>query len=244
MKKTFTLMCLAALMAGMGMTAQAQFRQSIFLNGNLPTGSFASSINSNHIVPLGYQEMGKDASLGFGAGYRASYRFDVGVGMVAPFAQADFFWNMIGGTWRDKYMDQDYATPTYFNIPVMAGVSYLYDELWNDITPYGEFAIGADLLMITREGKGTGTAGGTLYYAYKSNIAFSWMLGLGAYFGRHVSAGIYYYGLGTHPIDYTQKTLDENTVAAAEVVTHQTIDGVMREKRSVGSLALRIGFHF
>ena len=83
-----------------------------------------------------------------------------------------------------------------------------------------------------------------LYYAYKSNIAFSWMLGIGAYFGRHVSAGLYYYGLGTHPVDYTGKTLDENAVAAAEVVAHQTIDGVKREKRSVGSLALRIGFHF
>ncbi|MBP5528042.1 MAG: hypothetical protein J6X79_06305 [Bacteroidales bacterium] len=244
MKKALSMMCLAALMVGMSMTAQAQFRQSIFLNGNLPTGSFASSINTNHPVPLGYQEIGKAATLGFGAGYRASYRFDVGLGMVAPFAQADLFWNMIGSTWRNKYMDNDYTTPTYFNIPVIAGVSYLYDELWNDITPYGEFGVGADFMMITSEGKGTGTAGGTLYYAYKPNIAFAWMIGLGAYFGRHVSAGLYYYGLGTHPIDYTKKTLDENNLAAAEVVTHQTVDGVLREKRSIGSLALRIGFHF
>lgn len=238
------MMCLAAFMLGMGMTAQAQFRQSIFLNGNLPTGSFASSINTNHPVPLGYQEIGKDATLGFGAGYRASYRFDVGFGMVAPFAQADLFWNMIGSTWRNKYMDNDYTTPTYFNIPVIAGVSYLYDELWNDITPYGEFGVGADLLWITAEGKSANVNNGTLYYHYKANTAFAWMIGLGAYFGRHVSAGLYYYGLGTHPIDYTKKTLDENTIAAAEVTTHQTIDGVMREKRSIGSLALRIGFHF
>lgn len=237
------MMCLTALMVGFGMNAQAQFRQSIFLNGNLPTGGFASSINSNHIVPLGYQEIAKDAALGFGAGYRASYRFDVGVGMVAPFLQADFFWNMIGGTWRDKYMDYDYATPTYFNIPVMAGVSYLYDELWNDITPYGEFGIGADMMFITREGKSLND-NSLLYFAYKPSTSFSWMLGLGAYFGRHFSAGIYYYGMGTHPIDYTQKTLDENTAAAAEVLYHETVDGVKREKRTVGSVALRLGFHF
>ena len=244
MKKALRMMCLAALMVGMGMNAQAQFRHSIFLNGNLPTGDFATSINANHPVPLGYQQIGKDAAIGFGAGYRASYRFDVGMGMVAPFAQADFFWNMIDGTWRDKYMQDDYTTPTYFNIPLMAGVSYLYDELWNDITPYGEFGIGADFMMITREGKGLSTANGTLYYAYKANISFAWMIGAGAYFGRHVSAGIYYYGLGTHPIDYTQKTLDNNTVAVAEVLTHTNIDGVKRETRNIGTLALRIGFHF
>jgi len=244
MKKVLTMMCLTVLMAGIGMNAQAQFRQSVYLNGNLPTGDFATSINSNHIVPLGYQEMGKDASVGFGLGYRASYRFDVGVGMVAPFVNADLFWNMIGSTWREKYMDNDYTTPTYFNIPVMAGVSYLYDELWNDITPYGEFGIGVDMMMITREGKSASTASGTLYYAYKPSAAFAWMLGLGAYFGRHVSAGLYYYGLGTHPIDYTNKTIDENAVAAAEVLYHQTVDGVKREKRNVGSVALRIGFHF
>ena len=244
MKKALKVMCLAALTVGMAYSAQAQFRQSVFLNGNLPTGNFASSINENHIVPLGYQEIGKDAALGFGLGYRASYRFDVGMGMVAPFAQADFFWNMIGSTWRDKYMNYDYSTPTYFNIPVMAGVSYLYDELWNDITPYGEFGIGADLLMITAEGKGLSDNNGTLYYHYKSSASFAFMVGLGAFFGNHVSAGLYYYGLGTHPVDYTQKTLDKNAVAAAEVLAHQTIDQVMREKRTVGSIALRIGFHF
>lgn len=244
MKRTVKMMCLAALMVGFGMSAQAQFRQSIFLNGNLPTGKFASSINSNHIVPLGYQEIGKDAALGFGAGYRASYRFDVGVGMVAPFLQADFLWNMIGSTWREKYMDEDYSTPTYFNIPIMAGVSYLYDELWNDITPYGEFGIGADMMFITSEGKSASESNGLLYYAYKPSTSFSWTLGLGAYFGNHFSAGIYYYGMGTHPVDYTQKTLDENAAAAAEVLYHETVDGVKREKRTVGSVALRLGFHF
>ena len=251
MKQTVKMMCLALLMVGMGMSAQAQFRHSIFPNGNLPLGDFGSSVTANRAtllnttgLPLGYTEIGKGASLGFGIGYRGSYRFDVGVGIVAPFAQADLFWNMIDGELRDYYMNNDYTTPTYFNVPLMAGVSYLYDELWNDITPYGEIAFGADWMVITREGKGLSTANGTLYYAYKSNISFAWMIGAGAYFGRHVSAGIYYYGLGIHPVDYTQKTLDNNTVAAAEVFTHTTVDGVKREKRDLGSLALRIGFHF
>ena len=244
------MVCLAALMAGIGMNAQAQFRQSIFLNGNLPTGDFGKSVSASSAAaleagkPLGYTQIGKDAGIGFGLGYRASYRFDVGVGMVAPFAQADLFWNMIDGNLRKAYLENDFATPTYFNVPVMAGVSYLYDELWNDITPYGEFGVGADLLWITREGKGANTNNGTLFYAYKANVAFSWMLGFGAYFGRHVSAGLYYYGLGTHPIDYTKKTLDKNAIANADKITHETVDDVKRETRNIGSIALRIGFHF
>lgn len=238
------MMCLSALMVGLGTVANAQFRQSVYLNGNLPTGSFSGNVSSSHTtVPLGYEEIGKDASIGFGMGYRASYRFDVGVGEVAPFAQVDLFWNMIGSSWRNKYMDLDYTTPTYFNIPVMAGVTYFYDELWNDITPFGEFGVGADLLMITREGKGVKENNGTLYYAYKSNFAMAWMIGAGAWFGRHVSAGLYYYGLGTHPIDYTDKTMNKNSVAAAQVAANNLANHG-REKRSVGSLALRIGFHF
>lgn len=236
--------CLAAIVFGIGSSVNAQFRQSIYLNGNIPTGNFGSSISSNQTtVPLTYEHIGRDASIGFGAGYRASYRFDVGMGEVAPFVGVDLFWNMIGKEWREKYMDADYSTPTYFNIPILAGVSYFYDELWNDITPFGEFGIGADLMMITREGLGSGENNGLTYFAYKPNFAMAWMIGAGAWFGRHVSAGLYYYGLGTHPIDYTQKTLDKNTAAAAQVALNESLNHG-REKRSVGSLALRIGFHF
>ena len=238
------LFCLAALILGTGTVANAQFRQSVYLNGNLPTGSFAGNVGSNWTtVPLTYENIGRDASLGFGLGYRVSYRFDVGMGEVAPYAGVDVFWNMIGKDWRNRYMDADYKTPTYFNIPVLAGVSYFYDELWNDITPFGEFSVGADMLMITREGKASGYSNGTLYYAYKPSFAMAWMIGAGAWFGRHVSAGIYYYGLGTHPVDYTAKTLDKNATAAAQLQLNEALNHG-REKRTVGSLALRIGFHF
>lgn len=241
-------MCFAVLLTGIAFTAQAQFRQSVYLNGNIPTGDFSKSVGSNTLVPnsvpLGYEEIGKAATLGFGLGYRVSYRFDVGVGEVAPWAQADLFWNMISNKWRDKYLDADFTTPTYFNIPVLAGVSYLYDELWNDITLFGEFGVGSDLFMITSEGTENLTGnGGYLKCSYEPTFAMAWMLGAGAYFGRHVSAGLYYYGLGTHPIDYTKKTLDKNTVAALQMNANNLANHG-REKRDLGTLALRIGFHF
>jgi hypothetical protein len=225
-----------------GTHAQAQFRQSIFLNGALPTGQFAKDVNTDRgilgdQVPLLREEIGKDATPGFGLGYRISYRFDVGMGEVAPFAQADFFWNVIGSKWSDKYIQAKGKSPNYFNIPIMLGVSYLYDELWNDITPYAEFAVGGDLFIIGSE-KVT-IADKSYTYAYKPTVALSWMFGLGAYFGRHVSAGIYYYGLGKHNIDYTKGTLENNMYADLH---NQTLTS--RQKRTVGSIMLRIGFHF
>ena len=239
MKNTFIkVLCLSALFVAMGTIAQAQFRQSIFLNGNLPTGGFAASINESAVVPLGMENMGKAAALGFGGGYRASYRFDVGMGEVAPFLQADFLWNTISSKWSDEYGKMHYDSPNYFSLPVLAGVSYLYDELWNDITLYGEFGLGADFLFISSEGTGDGN----LRFAYKPTGSFAWMIGAGAYFGRHVSAGIYYYGMGKHYIDYTKKTLDNNAVAAAQDAAYTLAN--QRESRTVGSLMLRIGFHF
>ena len=237
MKHAVKTLCLATLMVGLAFGANAQFRQSVFLNGNLPTGNFAGDVNNNwNTPPLTHKQIGKLASAGFGLGYRASYRFDVGVGMVAPFAQADLFWNFMNGTWSDKYTQAKAASaPNYFNIPVMLGVSYLYDQLWNDITPYGEFGVGADMFIITAEKSKT-----FLHtYAYKPDVKIAWMLGIGAYFGRHVSAGIYYYGLGKHTIQYTNSTYKELNPLEKEAYDNGNV-----ETRTVGSLAIRIGFHF
>ena len=244
MKSIVKVLGLTAIMALAGSHVQAQFRQSIFLNGALPTGQFAKDVNSDRgllsdQVPLLREEIGKDATPGFGLGYRISYRFDVGMGEVAPFAQADFFWNFIGSKWSDKYIQAKGKAPNYFNIPIMLGVSYLYDELWNDITPYAEFGVGGDLFLIGNEKVVNSIDNKTYTYAYKPTVSLSWMFGLGAYFGRHVSAGIYYYGLGKHVVSYTDKTyksFDENYKA--------DVDAGAIPTRTVGEFALRIGFHF
>ncbi len=244
MKKAIKVMCLATLLLGIGFSAQAQFRQSVFLNLNIPTGSFASNVSSTHTIPLTYLEIGKDANTGFGLGYRISYRFDVGMGIVAPWAQADIFWNTISNGLSEEYTQaRTKSKPTYFNIPLQLGITYMYDELWNDIIPYGEFGIGTDLMMITSEGPCTLTTGGlsvtTSKYSYKPNSTLSFSLGVGAYFGRHVSLGIYYYDMGKHPIAYTGRTV--NNLNAVERAAYEYGDV---ETRTVGSVAIRIGFHF
>ena len=238
-------MCLAAVMVGIGNVAHAQFRQSGYLNLGMPTGSFASKIGTTG-VPLTYKEMGKDAHFGFGGGYRVSYRFDVGVGEVAPFLQADLFWNTISGDLKDSYTQaRSKHTPAYFNVPIMVGVTYLYDELWNDITPYGEFGLGTDILFISSEGpcsyydNDLETTVSTNKYSYKPSTAFAFTIGAGAYFGRHFSAGIYYYGLGTHNIEYKNSTY--NKLGEEERKLYDSGDV---ETRTTGMVALRLGFHF
>ena len=247
MKKALKVMCLTVLMAGMAYSAHAQrFVQSVYLNGNIPVGGFASDVSSvgnivpGQNVPLGYTEIGKSAIVGFGAGYRASYRFDVGMGMVAPFVGADFFWNMIKGDLRDDYSNaRAKSTPTYFNVPILAGVSYLYNDMPVDITPYLEFGVGADMWFITSEGKCTFPVE-TNKLSYKPTTAFAFMVGLGSYFGRYVSAGVYYYGMGKHTIEYTKSTY--NSLDAASQYAYNNNPVV--ETRTLGSLVLRIGFHF
>ena len=240
MKKIVKVMCLAALMVSMSFGANAQMRQSIYLNLNAPTGDWSKQVEGNYSLPLTYTGIGKDASAGFGLGYRVSYRFDVGVGLVAPFAQADFFWNTISGDLSDDYTQaRAKATPTYFNIPIQLGITYFYDELWSNITPYAEFGLGTDLMMITAEGPFTIAGIDYGKYSYKTNAAFAFSLGVGAFFGEHVSAGLYYYGMGKHTIEYTSSTYNGLTP-----VDQQLYDKGDVETRTVGSLALRIGFHF
>ena len=125
MKRFVKVLCLTAIIMGAGTAVQAQFRQSVFLNGNIPTGDFASDASNgptliaayNSGVPLTYEQVGKDATVGFGLGYRASYRFDIGYGLVAPFANIDFLWNTISGKWSDKYLDAYFSSPHLLQHP-------------------------------------------------------------------------------------------------------------------------------
>ena len=155
--------------------------------------------------------------------------------MVAPFVNLDLFWNSIDSKLSNAYSDARLDAPSYFNFPLFVGATYLYDELWNDITPFAEFGLGPDLMIITSEG----TDSKEFRYGYKNTTSMAFMIGLGSYFGRHVSAGIYYYGLGKHNIDYTKGTLENNMYADLH---NQTL--ASRQKRTVGSIMLRIGFHF
>lgn len=237
MKKVqiFRTLCFAAAFVFAANVSQAQLRQSIFLNGSQPISSWASATRSN-AVPLTPANMGKASSTGFGAGYRAQYLFDVGMGEVAPFVNIDILWNTVNKSINDAYTQYNMSATTYFNVPIFVGVSYLYDELFSNITIFGEAGIGADLFYMTSEGKKNQTP--DMWYSYKPSFTVAGEVGFGAYFGRHVSAGIHYYILGKHAIDMTSKTAEKHPAEQAYYTTPGN-----RPTRDLGALMLRIGFH-
>ena len=255
---TIKTLCLLAAFVSAGFGANAQLthlEQSIYLNFNLPTAQFNDDVVVNSLngqIPMTRFNAGKDAVFGFGLGYRVSYRFDVGFGEGSPYLHADFQWNRVSSDIRDLYMNAgDGSAPNYFNIPAFVGVNYRY-QLTDIFTPFAEFGIGPDFFLITKE-SGTievpesGTVGDPDYvaahnydfklrYQMTTNVAFQ--LGLGCYFGQHVSASLHYNGYGKHAIKYNGGAPTETALANADASVSPT------QTRSIGMLSLRLGFHF
>ncbi|MCQ2278045.1 MAG: PorT family protein [Bacteroidales bacterium] len=242
---TIKSLCIAIVMLAMGINANAQFESSVYLNLGLPTAQFGGKADNSATAPLLTKDnIGTTATAGFGLGGRASYLFDVGFGEVAPFANIDFQWNQIKSTYRDAYAtaDANAKTPSYFNIPIFLGINYRY-ELTDVFKPFAEFGLGTDFFLISREQVNNST----LRYNVKNS--FAWEIGAGCFFGRHVSAGIYYYGLGKHRITYNEKRTEINGLTVEQVnqagqLIDPTFDCNKTQLRSIGELMLRIGFHF
>lgn len=238
MKKhnTITLLCLAALLLVGGMKSHAQlqtgFEQSVYLNGSLPLGTMSNVPDGMSDDPwlLGIEGVGTNATLGFGAGYRAAYHFDVGFGQMAPFVNVDFLWNQVRSDMREHNTILNNKSCNYFNIPLFLGLAYYYDGI-DLFTPFAEAGLGYDLLFITPEGnKESG-----LYYKYNVKNVLAWQVGAGCYFGTHVSASLHYYGLGRHFVSYNM----EKSQFGTEPLPDNT-----RRPISMGQLLLRVGFHF
>ncbi len=235
MKKSITFkgLCLAIAFTVAGFVAQAQLTNSFYLNGAFPIGEFGKKTEgASNIFGLLFKEnIGHNAVAGLGFGYRASYRFDVGVGNVDGFLSGDIFWNRIDGDIRDNIIENNGKPTQYINIPLLLGVQYSY-AVNETLRPFAEFGIGYDVMFVGKEGwKSAPDEDYTLKYKVGGAIAFQ--AGAGCYFGEHVSAGVNFYGLGKHAIKY--KT-NENSNA---------LDPINKNvQRKINVLALRIGFHF
>lgn len=233
MKKnhTFKFLCIAIAMLVAGINAQAQLETSFYLNGIAPAGEFNDDATLNENNLLGKDQIGTAAALGFGAGIRASYLFDIGFGAVAPFVSFDLLWNPIKSSFREEYALNDADIPNYFNLPLMLGIQYRYPlETVDMITPFAEFGIGYNAFKASAEGWGDQESRD--HYVYSIKGAMAWQLGIGTFLGNHVSVGLHYYGLGRHSIKYSSRSHNYATLDTAT------------ERRSIGSWLLRIGFHF
>lgn len=237
MKKhnTIKTLCLAALLLTGGIKASAQLEQSIFLNGNLPMGQMRQQTTT---PIMGKEAIGSNATLGLGLGYRVSYHFDVGFGEIAPYFNVDLLWNQIHGDLRDSNIRAGMQSSQYVNLPLFLGINYRY-ELTDIFKPFAEFGIGYDFLFITAEGKKDDAS--MPYYKYNVRNALAWQIGLGCYFGSHVSASLHYYGLGKHYVTYNT---DKSNIPAITDATEVPANLNKPTSVSVGQLMLSVGFHF
>lgn len=252
MKKFYSIkaLCVTMLLMICGFSAQAQLENSVYLNAGIPTQQFNDAFDYDPISGvasplLGKDNIGKGATLGLGLGYRCTYRFDIGYGEVSPFLNVDFMWNQIKGSYRDSLSVASARIPKYFNIPIMLGINYSY-QLTDIIKVFGEFGVGSDLFFVTSEGWKNNDA--KPFCKYDTKTALCWQIGGGAYFGSHVSASLHYYGLGKHAFTYDKKSHFEN-MTLEEIEQDRAGLGTgyefnKPELRSIGTLMLRIGFHF
>lgn len=234
-------LCLSLVLVIAGFVSHAQLPEtSFYFNGFLPTAQFndpAGIITENGFMPMNRTNVAKSASAGLGISSRFGIWCDIGYGQLQPFAEIGILWNSTNAKVRNSYEnnalnDQYKATPTtphYFNIPMMAGLKYRYD-VTPIVRPFAEFALGYDAMFITRSGYKNVA---NLNYGYKPSGAFAWEIGLGTYLGENVSVGIYYYGLGSHRIEYTSRT-KENVGD----------ESYASDLRTIGEFAVRFGFHF
>ncbi|MBQ7062479.1 MAG: outer membrane beta-barrel protein [Bacteroidales bacterium] len=238
--------------ASFGAKAQlTHLEQSVYLNFSLPSAQFNDDVTS---IPMRRFNVGKGAGAGLGLGYRVTYRFDVGFGEVSPFLSADIFWNRSNRDLRDMYMDADDGKfPNYINLPIFVGVNYRY-QLTEIFTPFAEVGFGPDILFISKEygslRNATVLATTNVDYdftlKYQTTTKLAYQVGLGCYFGQHVSASLHWYGFSKHAIKYTNgiesdlATVQPNIAALDQAEP----DYEKTQSRNIGLFALRVGFHF
>ena len=233
-------LCVLALLFFASFGAKAQLShlvQSVYMNANFPSINFNDRMTTM-TVPMNKDFIGTEAITGVGLGYRISYRFDIGFGEVSPYVHADFNWNSIRGDLRDMYIDSSCSAPAYFNIPVYVGVNYRY-QMTEIFTPFAEFGIGYDLMLVTKEG-GSTTVAPTL--KYQTSGAMGWQIGAGSFFGQHVSAGLHFSGYGKHVMEYNNNTA--NDLQAWDAANGTSLYDTSKPKRRIGVFSIRIGFHF
>lgn len=241
-------LCAAAVMAVAGLGAQAQELEfSGYFNGLFPVAEFNNTVNvlpQGDFKPIDRTAIAQSASAGIGGSLRVGLWLDIGANhRLLPFAEASLFWNATQSKVRDIYdnnaLNQELkATPRiphYFNIPLQAGLKYRY-YLTDIIRPFAEASIGVDVMFVSGNGYRNISYNNIKnfhHYSYKPSGAMSWTVGLGSYLGSNVTAGIYYIDLGSHRMEYTSRSYKGDNSASFTV-----------EKRHIGEIAIRIGFHF
>lgn len=179
---------------------------SLHIGGTMPVGSFAQSSNAF----LNYGSGQAAAAKGFAIGAKAQYSIPAPiVRRLKVMLTADLLYNGMQSEAKNNlegygnlYGYFETSAPSYFNIPIMAGVN-LSPVVLGPIKLYGEIGMGVNFRMVsdmqrvfeikTPEGC-TRQFAGTV--SFDNAATFAFQLGVGVCVLNRVSVGLSYYNLG------------------------------------------------
>jgi len=229
MKSFSKLLLLFLLVASTGIDSFSQSRFNIHVGPAFPV----SKIDMYTVNYSDVYTVSASAKTGINIGLQYSYQFpNRGIGI---FAGIDFVYNDIINEYKVS-MDtlfsvfgyESYEFPKYYNIPISAGLEYLYEI--NE-----KFSLLCNLGMTYNFFKVTNYTYDTMFgdFAYEADWAnnFGFKTAIGVLYKQKASFSIDFLGLGKHEVDI--KTIDSGTVED---------EGTVEAK--VNMLTLTFGWNF
>lgn len=240
MRKTLSVTFLAvlAVMLFTGRNAQVQMsvEKSIFIEMLCPVNDYSYSVEPTDLGifrPFTREEVGKDATVGFGATARIGLNYPFQYGIITPFFEGSFQLNNLSRDTREAYENNRATKLHYVNLPILLGVNYRY-VITPTLSAYAEAGVGADIFWATRQGWKDATEKHPKQdMRYKPSTAVACEFGLGVMIGQYISAGVHYYSYGRQRIDYTKGSFSYPLEDKEESVF-----------RNIGNIQLRLGFNF
>lgn len=276
--KLSTLMLILLITGVYSVNAQKKFVWNINLGGSFPVGAFSkfnyNSTNLSSDWGLFDENINGGAAVGFNVG--AEVIFPIKNENIGLFLSADLHYNgvksdvkvyltdacnYLADIWGQQLIDAgEYLqsstftfdkTPTYFNVPILAGVRYSFG-ISDEMKLFAEAGIGLNIRKITSwqlKGKikyifsdyseeSWIKTNDTFSYETSSTFAFKIVAGINLTNAIFISANYYYLGAG----DVTIKVTDETS---AEYVASRTASQYMKLKTITPTMfVIKLGYSF
>lgn len=188
----------AILVANGVFTLNAQTKNELQIGLAMPQGDFADDNEDDAI----YSGSGV-AKTGFYLGYK----------LLVPIKIDSLYWTfspgiMYNGLQEDfkDYIDDemedfdvDYTLPTYFNIPILAGLQY-EKSLSDGFSLYGDAGVGLNILYITDLSYSTDNY--EISETYDPSLKLGFKIGAGIVLQDKFTIGVNYMNLGKHKVEY------------------------------------------